>query len=190
MKKSLFSILIVLCLLAMFVGTVNAAPLANVTATLKGVVYVPGKGPVFTFEVSGVLPNGFHVGSLHVNGGGDYTIHCKQLDAETVKCTAPKKVADVNVVIYWSGFTFWTYVPPAPVFCYSVYDWDNPGGITHTSWVKYGDHCQETRANYGDYIYWYNPGWGSSYGYYFAPGSPACPWEHIGDGYYYPGCPS
>ena len=186
MNKSLISILIVFCLLAMFVGTVNAAPMASATATLKDVVYVTNKGAVFTFEVSGTLPNGFHVGSLHVNGGGDYTIHCNQIDAETVKCTAPKNVSDANVVIHWIGLTFWTYVPTSR-FCYSVYDWNTPS--PYTSWVNYGQHCQENQASNGDSIYWYNPGWGASFTYRFAPGSPACPWEHIGNAYYYPNCP-
>ena len=75
------------------IGTVSAAPLASGTATLVGVDYIPGKSPVFTFSVNGHFSNSELNGSLHVEGGRDFALHCLQIDANTVKCTAPKKAA-------------------------------------------------------------------------------------------------
>jgi hypothetical protein len=76
----------------MLVGTVAAAPLAAGTATLVGVEYVPGKGPVFTFSVSGKLSKADLKGSLQVEGGANYDLHYTKVDDSTVTCTASKKV--------------------------------------------------------------------------------------------------
>lgn len=188
MKKQLFTVLLVLSMLVMFVGTVGAAPMGAGTAALTEVEYVPGKGPVFTFNVSGKFSRSELKGSLHVEGGADYGLHCTQVDGSTVKCSSSAKVSDANVVLTWGGSTFWTYVPEAPVFCYGIFDWNSPPPVT--AWQLYGTHCQETAAHYGDSISWDNPYWGES-PYVFLPFSPnpGCFAQDVsGDAYYYPSC--
>jgi len=68
MKRHLFTILILLSMLVMPIE-VAAAPMASGTATLVSVEYVPGKGPVFIFTVSGKFSRSNLKGSLHVEGG-------------------------------------------------------------------------------------------------------------------------
>lgn len=190
MKKSLFTIFVVLAMLAMFVGTVSAAPLAAGTATLVSVVYVAGKGPVFTFEVSGEFSNAELNGALQVVGGASYNLYCTQIDKTTVKCTVSKKAAGKDVTLTWGGFKFSAFVPIAPEFCYNVYDWSLDGSNT---WVNYGSNCQERPANYGDVIEWYNQDWGETFPYEFLPESPdalTCLFPPVyEDAYYYPSCP-
>lgn len=186
MKKYLITILVLLSMLVVQVGIVAAAPLAAGTATLVSVQYVPGKGPVFTFNVTGEFSKSELKGTLHVEGGADYALHCTQVDDTTVKCSTSAKVSGVNVSFTWGGSTFWTNVPEAPVFCYGIYDWNYP---VEDAWQLYGTHCQDTRADYGDFFFWDNPDYGSS-PYVFLPESLVCPFYQPGDGYYFPGCPS
>jgi hypothetical protein len=194
MKKSLLTVLMVLSMLAMFVGPVAAAPLSAGTATLVSVIYVPGKGPVFTFEVSGEFSNAELNGALQVVGGASYKLYCTQIDKTTVKCTVSKKAAGQNVTLTWGGFQFSTFVPAArekTQFCYDVYDWSLDASYT---WVNYGSYCQENPANYGDVIEWYNPAYDFTYPYEFLPESPTelgCILSPTsGDAYYYPFCPT
>ena len=70
----------------MLIGTAAAVPQGAGTATLVSVQYVPGKGPVFTFSVSGKFSKANLKGSLHVKGGADYDLYCTQVDKSTVKC--------------------------------------------------------------------------------------------------------
>lgn len=191
MKKYLITILVLLSMLIVQVGTVVAAPMASGTIALVSVQYVPGKGPVFTFSVTGKFSRAELKGSLHAEGGADYGLHCTQVDKSTVKCSTSAKVSGVNAVLSWGGSTFWTFVPEAPAqFCYSVYDWNTPSPFVE--WVNYGTHCQETPAHYGDTITWYNPGWDDTFHYEFLPESPdsdVCSFNHPDEAYYYPNCP-
>lgn len=191
MKKSLVAIVMVVSMLAMFVGPVAAAPLSAGTATLVSVVYVAGKGPVFTFEVSGEFSNEELNGALYVEGGDYFPLYCSQIDPVTVKCTVSKKAAGKNVTLSWAGLKFAALIPPAPEYCYNVYDWSLNASNT---WVNYGSYCQDESANYGDFVEWFNPGWGGSFEYEFLPESPdalTCTFPIISeDAYYYPLCPS
>lgn len=191
MKKQLIAIMLVLSMLALFTGTAAAAPQMTGTAALAGVIYVPGKGPVFTFSVlSGKFSKSELKGFVHVEGGADYGLHCTQVDAGTVTCTTSKKTAGENVVVYWGGAIFWAHVPVAPTFCYSIYDWNFNPPTPSDHWVSYGSYCQDTPADYGNWVEWDNPDWGPA-PYIFLPGSPACFTEDIwGDGYYFPFCPT
>lgn len=190
MKKHLIVILLILSMLAMFTGTVAAAPQSDAAAALTSVIFVPGKGPVFTFSiVGGKFSKRDLNGFVHVEGGNDFGLHCRQVDENTITCTTSKKTAGKDVVASWGGGTFWAHVPVAPTFCYQIYDWnyDLPNPPDH--WALYGSYCQDTPVDYGDYIEWDNPDWGSS-PYYFLPGSPSCFAEDIAnDAYYFPFCP-
>jgi len=193
MKKLIMVMIVVLSMLVMFVGTVSAAPLTSGTATLISVDYIPGKGPVFTFQVSGHFSNADLKGALHVEGGADFDLYCTQVDSSMVKCTVSKNAAGKRVSLSWGGSTFWTSVPNAPAAsCYNVYDWNTPA--PYTTWVNYGTVCQERPAQYGDVIGWYNPGWGATFPYEYLPQSPddpSCTTAPIsGDAYYFPICPA
>src|SRR5574341_2181620 len=160
MKKQLFTILLVVTMLAMFTGTVAAAG----SATLVSVIYVPGKGPVYTFEVSGKYSKAEREGILQVNGGGSFDLHCSQIDSTTVKCVSSKKAAGQNVTLSWGGSRFSASVPVAPgAFCYGIWDWEY--SLTPTTWVNYGTYCQPRAAHYGDAIDWYNEVYGATFTY-------------------------
>ena len=176
--------LVVLSMSLMLVGTAAAAPQGAGTATLVSVQYVPGKGPVFTFSMSGKFSKANLKGLLHVEVGADYDLYCTQVDKSTVKCSASAQISGVNVSFSWGGATFWAHVPEAPVFCYGIYEWT----ATRDAWMLYGSNCQETRAAYGDSFEWDNPQWGPST-YEFLPESPTCPFYQPGDAYYYADCP-
>lgn len=194
MKKYVLTILVVVSMLVMLVGTVAAAPLAAGTATLVGVQYVPGKGPVFTFSVSGKFSKADLKGSLQVEGGANFDLHCTKVDDSTVTCTASKKVAGENVALFWGGGTFWAHVPAAPLeFCYSVWDWWE---FTDFEWTDFGPHCQPDPANAGDTITYTVPDPSGSFESdpveFFDEDvsgncDPAVPYEE--PAYYYPGCP-
>ena len=185
MRKALVIVIVVLAMLAMFVGTVAAAPLAAGTATLVSVEYAGGT-PVFIFSVSGEFSNAELKGSVHIEGGEDIDLYCTQLDSSTVRCATSRAAAGKNVVIFWNGQTFWASVPAAKVasasFCYDVYDYD----LSYT-WQNFGTHCQEQPAQYGDAIPWYNPDWGDNLEHIFMP-ELACAGLY-GDAYYAPFCP-
>lgn len=193
MKKKLFVICLVFAMLAMFTGTVFAAPSAGSALTLVSAT-AGMNGTVFIFKVSGEFSGGHLKGSAHVEGGEDYGLDCRQLDDETVRCTASRN-AQGNVTVTFGGSTFWTYVAPftrPTSFCYNVFDWD----LTLTHWQYIGDNCQDVPAQYGDVIEdYYNVYWEWSFDYEFMPYSPET-WLHCGasipsqsgDAYYYPDC--
>ena len=184
MKKYLVAILVVLTMLVAQVGIVAAAPMADGIVTFAGVQYVAGKGPVFTFKVSGKFSKAQLKGSLHVENGADFTLHCTQVDAKTVTCNVSQKVSGVNAVVTWGGATFWVYVPEAPTvqseYCYNVYDYD-----LDYVWQSYGTHCQGVPAQFGDMIPWYNPDWDDYYDAIFYWEGPICS-GIVEDAYYYP----
>lgn len=190
-----FSILLMgLSLLVALVG-VAAAPTPSGTTKLVSVEYVPQKGPVFTFEVSGKFSRSALKGTVFVQGGGSYPLYCTQIDDTTVKCNTSQKVEVVNVSLTWGGFTFWTFVPGAPepvekqersetgTYCYTIYDYD-----LDYVWHSYGNHCQDVPPQYNDAITYYNPDWEEDSEVWFLPEGPTCS-ELFGDAYYYPWCP-
>jgi hypothetical protein len=192
MKKYLFTILAVMAMLAMQVGTAAAA-FGHIVLVRVRHTY---KGPVFVFSVDGQFSKEELKGLVQVYGGGEYKLYCNQVNETIVKCTTSRKVSAVNVVVSWAGSTFWAFVPKAPAskappqYCYGVWDW-SPG---LTTWANYGTYCQDSPANYGDPITLDNPVWGPAQPYEFMPGSPiggiSCPLlpYQPGDGYYYSGC--
>lgn len=188
MKKALLTSLFLIAMLISLVGSAAAAPLASHTISLVSVDY-GHKGPIFTFDVNGKFSKGELKGTVHVQNGEAYDLHCTQVDEDTVTCTTSKKVEGVNVSVTWGGSTFWTYVPNEHPYCYSVYDWDL--NEPSSEWVNYGTYCQDDAAQNGDFIYWYNPGWEWTYYYEFLPESPNkdwCPYYQPGDAYYFPIC--
>lgn len=183
MKKYLITILVLLSMLIIQVGAVAAAaPMAPGTITLVSVGH-GFKGPIFTFSVSGDFSKKELKGTVYVQGGADYGLHCGQVDDTKVTCTTSDKVSDVNVTVTFGGSTFWTYVPGAPTeptqYCYNVYDY----GLDYV-WQSYGTHCQDDPAQYGDEIPWYNPVWDDYYDAIFLPEGPFCS-GIVEDAYYY-----
>ena len=205
MKKYLITILAVLVMLVIQVGSIAAAPLANGIVTFVSVSHGEN-GPVFTFNVNGKFSKAELKGSLHVEGGADYDLHCTQVDKDTVKCTTSDKVASVNVSLSWGGSTFWAFVPEAPPppvpasvpnmapteYCYSIWDWWQ---FTSYEWTDFGPHCQDAPANDGDVIIYTVPDPDGSYEswveFYEEDVSDYClsPVPYNGPAYYYPGCP-
>lgn len=193
MKRSLFTILILLSMLSLLVS-VAASPMSSGSPTLTSVEYVFQKGPVFTFTVSGKFSKSKLKGTLHVNGGANYGLFCAQVDETTVKCNTSQKVSGVNVALSWGGFTFWTYVPeaPTPNYCYHVWDWWE---FTNNQWTDFGPYCQHTPANEGDIITYTVPAPGGSVDswaeFYEEDVTNYCPSPvpYDGPAYYFPVCP-
>lgn len=191
MKKYLLTTLVVLAMLAMFAGPAAAA--GNVT--LVSVAYVPGKGPVFTFEVSGDYSKADLIGALQVNGGGNFKLYCQQLDKDTVTCTVSKKAAGHDVTVSFGGQMFWTKVPGAKTkiqYCYSIWDWWD---FTNSEWTDFGPYCQDEPAQAGDWITYTVPDPNGSFEseveFWDTDVSTFCdpPVPYNGPAYYYPYCP-
>ena len=195
MKQRRSLILVVLSLMVALVG-IAAAPTAAGAVSLVSVVYVPHKGPVFTFEVRGTFSRSNLKGTLNVQGGGAYVLSCTQVNKSTVKCSGPQKVSAVDASVTFGGATFWTYVPGMPPvaagsvetepveteYCYNIYDYDM--GFV---WHSYGNHCQDGPAEYNDVITYYNPVWKNEYDVVFMPEGPICSGINE-NAYYYPLC--
>ena len=198
MKKYLVTILVLLSMLIIQVSTVAAAPMASGTVSLVSVSH-GFKGPIFTFTVSGDFSKKELKGTVHVQGGADYGLHCAQKDDTTVTCTTSDKVSGVNVSVTFGGSTFWTYVPEAPTltpdlapteYCYSIWDWWD---FTDNEWTDFGPYCQDTPAEEGDIIFYTVPDPNGSFEF------PSMFLEEnifegycdawAGSAYYYPGCP-
>ncbi len=194
MKKVLLTTLFLLAMLVSLIGTVAAAPLSSGTITLLSVEYVPGKGPVFTFHVSGQFSKSDLKGFVHVEGGEDFEVTCTQVDDETVKCGTSKAAAGKNVSITWGGSTFWASVPvatepAAPEYCYSIWDWWD---FTDYEWTDFGPHCQETPAQAFDELTYSPDGIEEGWVVFFDEDvSDYClyPVPYNGPAYYFPWCP-
>ena len=181
MKKLLVVIMLVLSMLTAFVGTAGAAPKEAGFAQLTSAIYTAG-GVHFTFKVSGDVSL---KGSVSVQGGGNHSLYCVQGDEpDVVKCSAPKVVADHNLVVTFGGSQFWTFVP-SHNWCYPLWDYD-----TYDVWKNYGPVCQDSPAHYGDVIEFYNPDWGYSYDYVFWYKEDwGCGTGIVGNAYYWDDCP-
>jgi hypothetical protein len=184
-KNFLRATVFILFVLATFVGTAAAAPMKNNYPTLISAEYIPSVGPVFIFSADEKLTGKELRGFLEVSGGSDYDLYCTQREDLTIRCTTSKKVQDVNVVLYLGEYVYWTYVPPAIQYCYSVWDYAPDG-----NWYDYGPHCQNKPAEYDDWIWFYNPDWDDVYNYYFWwQEDSGCSTGIVGNAYYYDGCP-
>ena len=161
--------------------------MASGVIQLVDVQYVRNKGPVFTFEVNGNFSRSALKGIVNVEGGGSYPLYCTQVDDTTVKCNTSQKVGAVDVSVTFGGATFWTYVPgaPGPQYCYNIYDWDID--LIFSDWKSYGMYCQNSPAEYGDLINWYNPSYEMNFDYEFMPQGPACS-GIIENAYYFQWC--
>jgi hypothetical protein len=202
MKPHLSQLILVLSLLVALVG-VAAAPMAPGSARLISVEYIPNKGPVFTFEVSGNFSRSALKGTVEVQGGGRFPLYCVLVEETIVKCNTSQKVSAVNVTLTWGGFLFWTSVPGVPMpdepewteeidegtngavgqYCYDIYDYD-----LDYIWKSYGNRCQVAPAQYNDVIIYYNADWEGKYPAIFMPQGPACS-GLVKDAYYGPACP-
>jgi hypothetical protein len=201
------SILFLVLSLLVALVSVAAAPMASGTARLISVEYVPNKGPVFTFAVSGHFSRSALRGIVNVQGGGTYPLHCVQVEESVVKCSTSQKVSAVDVSLTWSGLVFWTSVPGVPMpeepewteevesetnggtnggivqYCYDIYDYD-----LDYVWKSYGNRCRAAPAQYNDIIIYYNADWEGKYPAIFMPQGPSCS-GLVKDAYYGPACP-
>ena len=141
--------------------------------------YVPNKGPVFEFQVNGDVV-GINNASLVTSEKTFNNVGCTQIDAETVKCTTPKKSAGLNGTLHIGSFIFWVSVPKARTMGYGVYDWDVNG-----NWSQIGTYYQDGPRP--AWIQFYNPDWGETFQYVYLPNGLDC--YNAGPGYYYPWCP-
>lgn len=156
-----------------------------------------GGGPAFTFRISGDFPQGDLNGTVQVEGGDSFELHCKQVDSATVVCHASKKVSGENVIVYFGGAKFWASVPQPSLgdgsgdgingYCYEVYSvefLDRPN--FPVGWDPQGQYCQDIPATQGDEIDFYTPSWGTIEPYVFwENGVNVFDWENLGTGYFW-----
>jgi hypothetical protein len=183
MEKRLLIVLVLLSLLTALIG-VAANPMDGGTATLLGVDFVKGK-VVFTFKVTGDYTAEDLEGTMVVDGKS-YNLSCRKVSHDIVKCKSTKKAANNEVALYWGGAAYTAEVHDfsGPSYCYGVWDWDGDD-----VWQNYGPHCQDTPAQYGDWITYYNPDWDQNWPVRFEQEGRECA-PKAGDAYYYDGCPS
>lgn len=190
MKKKLLGALLVLAMLAAFTGTVSAAPLAGSAVELLS-ARAGMNGTVFQFRVSGEFSRAELQGRAVVQGGESYSLDCRQIDDETVRCTTSLKVQG-NVTVTFGGSTFWTFIKPFTKYCYNIVDWNFADPLPSDHWVVAGNHCQSYPAQEGQMISFFNPDWSGTYDYFFLLNSP----DPCGrtfppsgeDAFYYTGC--
>lgn len=164
MKKVLFTVLLLVSMLAATTGSVLAGSAIELISVTNG-----GGGPTFTFRVSGEFSPNELKGSGHISGGDDFGLHCAQQDETTVICHAPKKASGQAVSLTFGGATFWADVPQPQLgggggstrYCYGA--WTNvlfqnvtvsygPNGDPSSvfsengqfyGWQDYGPICQD-----------------------------------------------
>jgi hypothetical protein len=188
MKKILTTTFIVLTLLTIPVSSVFAGSALELIEVRND-----SAGPTFVFRVTGEFSKvELNTGSVHVQSGDDYTLHCGQKQEDKVICHTTKKVGGNNVVLVFGNARFWTYVPIARI-CYSIWDWLIPPDPS--AWTDFGPHCQD-HADHGDQIQYYNQYsdsyWSVTFYDFYTPLAGTCalvgqPPE--GPAYYFPSCP-
>lgn len=138
MKKVLFTGLL---LLSMLVATTHAV-FAGVAIELISVTN-NGGGPTFTFHVNGPFSPSELKGSVHVNGGDGFGLHCQQQDETTVVCHASKKIGGQSVSVTFGGATFWVDVPEQRIA-------SGGGGNTQYCYGAWANNLfQNVTVNYG-----------------------------------------
>ena len=187
MKKKLFVVCLALSMLALFTGTVFAEPSA--AGTVIELVRAQGgaSGTVFIFKVSGEFSGADLKGVARVGDGGEFTLHCNQLDSETVRCLTSSK-AEGDVTVTFGGSTFRTHIRSfTPKYCYAAWDWWQTG-----TWENYGPICQTQPAQFLDLSYYSYAGTDWWVEFYDVDVSNACfpdPVPYGGPAYYFPACP-
>lgn len=187
MKKVIFTMLVLLSMLALLTGTVAAAPLADGVLTLVEVRNDGGGGVIFVFNFSGDFSRSqLKGGTVNVNGES-FNLSCSQVSGETIQCTTTRKVGGQNVVVNLAGFIFWAFVPAArgasgpTQYCYGVYDLYFDPDTETWYWDQFDTNCQDAPANVGDTL---------DSGQEFMEDSPFCYVDPLSDDAYYGECPT
>jgi hypothetical protein len=190
MRKIINSAVVLIVLLALTTSTVFAGQALELIEVRND-----SAGPTFIFQVSGEFTKEeLNTGFVNVSGGELYTLHCGQKHGDRITCHTTKKVGGHNVVIGFGNARFWTYVPN-PYMCYQIWDWLIPPSMS--AWTNFGEHCQDSHANTGDTIQYYNQ-YSNAYEsvMFFEIYTPLVGTCAVlgypptnGAGYYYPSCP-
>ena len=198
MKKSLFTLLLLLTLLATTAGSAFAGSVVELVGVNNN-----RSGPSFTFRVSGEFSQSeLESGFVKVEGGDSYQLHCAQQDETTVVCHVSKKAGGQNVVVSFGGSKFWTVVPEEKVrqYCYNVYEplTKEEYDAGYWQWMNRGVHCQDEPAVNGNDYYGSSPAFPFDNWYIFSEDGiddfPCGPsgscggydhnWSNPGEGYY------
>lgn len=112
MKKGLNKLIVLLSLFVLLISTA-AAPFAPRSLTLLGAEYLPSKGFVFDFAVSGTFEPGELKSAKLVIGSQSFGMGCEVLDDSTLRCVASGLAAfeGRNARIELAGLLFYTVIP-------------------------------------------------------------------------------
>lgn len=112
MKKSLFTVVVLISILSLLLATA-AAPRAK-SNSLDSTKYTPGKGVVLIFSVADKFSKADLMGaSLFVNHNS-YSLHCHEKDGNKVICEAPGQVNQFHgykATAMFAGQYFKTTIP-------------------------------------------------------------------------------
>lgn len=177
--KFLTSVFILAAFLFASAGPAFAAGERSISLLSAGVV--PSKGVVFNFKVNGDFDsfNGFAT-----IAGQKFRLICNVKDNGDLSCTMNQggsRYAGQTAQISLNGYAFTAVI--SGTYCYPVYDYD-----TSAVWGQLGTHCQDSSAETGDMMVFYNYQYNTWFPYmYMDPSQLLC--VDFGAGFYYPWCP-
>lgn len=182
--KFFMSIFILAAFLFASAGPAFAAGERSISLLSAGVV--PGKGVVFNFKIKGDFDS---FGGFVTIAGQEFRLNCNIKDDGNVSCTMDQggsQYAGQTAQISLNGYAFTAVIKPG-TYCYPVYDYNF---YDESIWELIGTHCQDSSAENGDVIEFYNDfEWDELYDYmYMDPSELPC--VDFGAGFYYPSCPS
>jgi hypothetical protein len=192
MKIKLILTIMIVIFLTTLTATVTPASAAKersiklVDVTIKG-----GKGVAFYFKVTGKFKEKELNGFVLAGDNKSIKLDCHSNESGFLVCAAHgglRQLTGASVQIFLAGYSFTAVIPEQPSsYCYPIYDYDTGGESDPNNWHDYGPHCQDTGAQEGDEVEYYNPDWGDTdlAGFYHnGEDSPHAP-ANFGPGYYY-----
>lgn len=115
MKKSIFSILLVISLMTALVSTAFVNPR---NATLTGVKYVDGKGVVFKFDLKGTFETAEYSQAYIVVNHQVYALHCIYQGSlhkqDSVTCEAPGQIVQFHGYRAYGAFAGYPFISAIP----------------------------------------------------------------------------
>ncbi len=185
MRSKFLVLASIVTILAMaFMAVTPAAAAGEKSITFLGAYLVDGKGVVFEFKVIGEFSD---LSGFVKVGGQQFSLSCHFNSKGNLACTANHGLSQfVGQIAQGSiaGHDFSGLIRGVTTNCYSVFDikFGDPG------WENIGSYCQNSPAQPGDQIYYYNPNrlFETLYQYSNTDGSDVCLGaQNLGNGYYH-----
>jgi hypothetical protein len=112
MKKSVFTIVILISVLAVLLTTAGASPYRN--ATLNTIKYVPGKGVVLLFDLYGTFYDADYMNAHIFVDKQVFHLHCYEKNDVQAICEAPGTINQFHGQVAGGGFAGFSYKTRIP----------------------------------------------------------------------------